>query len=143
MTVFYSPQTGFFYDDRVCTYIPDDAREFAVEDRDALLAQANNGKRISNGPDDWPVLIDASPLAEQELAQVERYWRSVQLIATDGVVSRHRDELEDVAKTTLTAEQYSELQAYRRALRNWPDDGEFPLSEHRPQAPTWLSTLTQ
>lgn len=143
MTVFYSPGTGFFYDDQVCSFIPADVREFAAGDRDALLAQASHGKRVVNGPDDWPVLMDAPVPSDEELAQVERYWRSVQLTTTDGVVTRHRDELEDGAKTTLTAEQYAELQAYRRALRNWPEDGEFPLSEHRPLVPAWFSTLAQ
>lgn len=143
MTVFYSPKTGYFYDDQVCTFVPDDAREYAAEDRDALLAQANNGKRLVCGPDNWPMVIDAPAQTQEQLAEAERYWRSVQLTATDAVVTRHRDELEDGTKTTLTSEQYAELQTYRRALRNWPEAGEFPLSEHRPPAPGWLSTLTQ
>ncbi|PMZ32348.1 phage tail protein, partial [Pseudomonas sp. GW247-3R2A] len=41
--------------------------------------------------------------------------------------------------TTLTTEQYAELQAYRRELRDWPQGAEFPQADHRPVAPTWLS----
>ena len=37
-------------------------------------------------------------------------------LVTDGVVTRHRDEVEEGGATTLTAEQYTELQAYRRAF---------------------------
>lgn len=143
MTVFYSPSTGYFYDDQVCTFIPEDAREFDPEERDALLAQVSHGKRLVCGPDGLPVLMDAPAQSQQELAEVERYWRSVQLMTTDGVVTRHRDEVEESSSTTLTLEQYAELQAYRRLLRNWPEAGEFPLSEHRPPAPAWLSTLPQ
>ncbi|WP_150694811.1 phage tail assembly chaperone [Pseudomonas fluorescens] len=77
-----------------------------------------------------------SPL---ELAAVERVWRDSVLLVTDGLVARHRDEQEEGSETTLVLTQYPELQAYRRALRNWPESGEFPLAEHRPEAPTWLS----
>ena len=59
------------------------------------------------------------------------------LVDTDALVARHRDELE-VGTTTLNAEQYQALQAYRRQLRDWPESGEFPLAEHRPTAPDWL-----
>lgn len=143
MTVFYSPETGFFYDDQVCTFIPADAREFSAEARDELLAQVSHGKRLVCGPDKWPVVVDAPGQTGEQLAEVERYWRSVQLTTTDGVVTRHRDEIEEGSSTTLTPEQYAELQAYRRLLRNWPEAGEFPLSEHRPSAPEWLLTLEQ
>jgi hypothetical protein len=74
-----------------------------------------------------------------ELAAVERVWRDGVLLATDGLVARHRDELEGGSEATLTPEQYAKLQEYRRDLRNWPEAGEFPLSEHRPAAPPWLT----
>lgn len=138
MTVFYSPMSGFFYDDEICTFIPDDAREFSADERDALLAGESRGKRLVCGPDNWPMLVDAPAQTEEELAEIERYWRSVQLSGTDGVVTRHRDEVEEGSPTTLTSEQYTELQVYRRSLRNWPESGEFPFAEHRPAAPAWL-----
>ncbi|HEP8974560.1 TPA: phage tail protein, partial [Pseudomonas aeruginosa] len=52
---------------------------------------------------------------------------------------RHRDEIEAGDVPTLDAEKYSALQTYRRALRDWPEAGEFPLAEHRPRAPEWLA----
>jgi hypothetical protein len=134
MTVFYSPGTGYFYD-------PDDVCEFDAEERDVLLSQLSHGKCLVCGPDSLPILMDAPEQSPDELAEVERYWRSVQLTATDGMVTRHRDEMEEGSPTTLTPERYTELQTYRRALRNWPESGEFPLIEHRPTAPGWLSTL--
>lgn len=143
MTVFYSPETGFFYDDQVCTFIPADVVEIAGQERDELLAQVSRGKILICGPDNFPTVVDAPPQSLEQMANIERYWRSAQLTETDGVVTRHRDEQEDGSKTTLTTKQYTALQAYRRALRNWPEDGEFPLSEHRPPAPEWLAQLTQ
>ncbi len=138
MTVFYSPGTGYFYDDQVSTHIPEDVLVIDAEKRDALLAQVSEGRYLACGPQGLPVLMDAPAQSQEELAEIERYWRSLQLTMTDGVVTRHRDELEEGSKTTLSATQYTELQAYRRLLRNWPEAGEFPLIEHRPSAPTWL-----
>ncbi|ANI54418.1 phage tail protein [Pseudomonas sp. DR 5-09] len=77
------------------------------------------------------------------LAEVERAWRDVQLSVTDALVARHRDELEEGGSTYLTAEQYAELQAYRRQLRDWPQGSQFPLAEHRPIAPPWLIEQVQ
>nr|WP_256671239.1 phage tail assembly chaperone [Pseudomonas sp. IB20] len=73
------------------------------------------------------------------MASVERSWRDAQLFPTDAIVSRHRDELESGGTTSITPEQYTELQAYRRQLREWPQGAEFPLVDHRPVAPSWLS----
>jgi hypothetical protein len=55
------------------------------------------------------------------------------------MVARDRDELEDGGGTTLTTDQYAQLQAYRRALRDWPQGSFFPFTEHRPSAPLWLA----
>jgi hypothetical protein len=82
-------------------------------------------------------------LTPEEAAAIERVWRDARLAATDGVVSRHRDELEEGAATTLTAEQYTALQTYRRQLRDWPQGAEFPQVDHRPIAPLWLAEQTQ
>jgi hypothetical protein len=139
MTVFYCPETGFFYDDTVCSFVPGGALEYSAEERDALLALQTHGRRIVAGEDGYPVLVDPPPLTLEEAAEIERVWRDATLAATDGVVSRHRDEVEAGAATTLTPEQYSQLQQYRQALRNWPESGEFPLLDHRPPAPAWLA----
>jgi hypothetical protein len=89
------------------------------------------------------VLADPPPPSNEELSAIERVWRDQQLSETDGVVARHRDELEEGIATTLSTDQYTEVQTYRRALRNWPEAGEFPLSEHRPPAPLWLAEQLQ
>lgn len=119
--------------------IPEDAVEITDAYHAELLAGQSEGKVIAWGDDGYPVLIDPPPLTPEEVAVIERVWRDAKLAATDGVVTRHRDELEEGLETTLTPTQYTELQAYRRALRNWPETGEFPLIEHRPPAPGWLT----
>ncbi|MGJ7513826.1 phage tail assembly chaperone [Pseudomonas baetica] len=112
--------------------------EITVEEHAALLDGQTAGKRIGVDANGAPVLIDPPPLTPEEAAAIERTWRDAKLAATDGDVTRHRDELEEGAAMTLTVEQYSALQVYRRQLRDWPENGEFPLIDHRPVAPSWL-----
>ncbi len=125
-----------------CT-IPPGAKEITEEQHAELVAAQSNGKLIVPDPDGYPLAIDPPPPTADEMAATERVWRDQCLSETDGVVTRHRDELEEGLETTLTPAQYTELQAYRRALRNWPEAGEFPLIEHRPTAPPWLTELVQ
>ncbi|MFY2610415.1 phage tail assembly chaperone [Achromobacter ruhlandii] len=82
---------------------------------------------------------EPDPLSPEQVAATERAWCGSQLDATDALVQRHQDELEDGANTTLSAGQYQELQAYRRSLREWPETEGFPSTDLRPLAPAWLS----
>ncbi|MCL5229075.1 tail fiber assembly protein [Pseudomonas nunensis] len=141
--MFASKSARGFYDTSVHTSMPDDVIEISAEYHAELLAGQGEGQVISWGDDGYPLLIDPPLPSTAEVAFVERIWRDGQLAGTDNVVARHRDEAEEGSPTTLTKSQYIELQAYRRLLRNWPESGEFPLLQHRPPAPEWLSTLTQ
>jgi len=123
------------------TDIPDDVIEIPQGYWISLLQQMAVapkaiGVRADNG---YPILVDPPPPSPDEAADIERSWRTAQLAATDGLVARDRDELEDGGGTTFTTEQYAELQTYRRELRDWPQGSLFPLSEHRPVAPKWLA----
>lgn len=55
------------------------------------------------------------------------------------MIARHRDELEAERSTTLTVEQYKQLQGYRHDLRDWPESAHFPELEYRPEQPAWLA----
>ncbi|NUT82420.1 phage tail assembly chaperone [Pseudomonas brassicacearum] len=136
--MFTSKQHRSFYDATIHTSMPNDVVEISSETHAELLAGQARGKVITWGDDGIPLLIDPPPPSDEVLTAIERAWRDRCLLETDGVVTRHRDELEEDVETTLSAAQYAELQAYRRALRNWPEAGEFPLNEHRPPAPFWL-----
>ncbi|WP_413703435.1 phage tail assembly chaperone [Pseudomonas sp. Pseusp16] len=140
MTIYYSSTPrGFYFDHMHGDNIPEGAKEITSELHQTLIDGQSQGKIIREDADGYPVLIEPPPLTPEEVAAIERNWRNAKLAATDGDVTRHRDELEEGSATTLSAEQYTALQAYRRQLRDWPQGEEFPLADHRPVAPTWFT----
>jgi hypothetical protein len=141
--MFASKTTRGFYDAAIHVSMPDDVVEVSREKHAELLAGQSKGKVIAWDDDGFPVLIDPPLPTFAQLVQQELVWRDGELLATDQMVTRHRDELEEGAVTTLTANQYGALQTYRRDLRNWPQAGEFPLIDHRPPAPDCLAMQHQ
>lgn len=123
------------------TDIPEDVIEIPQDYWISLLQQLAVIPKIIgvNTTNGFPILVDPPPPSPDEVADAERLWRDAQLAATDSLVARDRDELEDGGGTTLTTEQYAELQTFRRALRDWPQGSFFPFAEHRPVAPRWLN----
>ena len=137
--MFASPSMRGFYDSSINSSMPVDVIEITAERHQQLLLGESQGKVIDFTPESGPELIDPPPPSAEALAAAERDWRDWQLLLTDPLVSRHRDEVEEGGSTSITPEQYTELQGYRRLLRDWPQGDQFPLAEHRPPAPTWLS----
>jgi len=139
-TVFFSPSTcGAYRPELNGENMPADVVEVPESVWQSLLNELSTSpKMMSSRPNGQPVLINPPPLDAEALAAVERAWRDAQLALTDPFVSRHRDELEEGSETSLTLDQYAELQAYRRQLRDWPLALEFPSTEQRPVAPSWL-----
>jgi hypothetical protein len=139
--VYFSPTTCGAYTLEINGEdMPADVVEVSESIWQSLLNELSTSpKMMSSRPNGQPVLIDPPPLDAEALAETERAWRDAQLALTDPLVSRHRDEIEEGGATSITAEQYAELQAYRRQLRDWPQGSQFPLAEHRPVAPLWLT----
>lgn len=100
----------------------------------SILVPGKNG-RPSTAPAPGPTV--------EELKNRERAIRDRALLLTDPLISRHRDELEAERPTTLTAEQYKQLQGYRQDLRDWPESEHFPAVDHRPEQPAWLADHLQ
>jgi hypothetical protein len=123
MSKFYSKSTGGFYtrDIHEPHQIPVDAVEISDEAWRELLDAQSRGQRIMAGTNGIPIAVDRDP-APGLLAS-----RDAALRETDWLVARHRDEVEiDPRHTTLTAEEYSALQQWRRSLRNITHHPEFP-----------------
>ncbi|MDH1257696.1 MULTISPECIES: phage tail assembly chaperone [Pseudomonas] len=132
----FSPQTsGFYHSQLHGLNIPADAYELSEGEYCALISNAPKGTVLSLDKDGRPERI---LLAEQTAASLERVWRDNQLQLTQWLVIRDMEELETGGGTTLRTEEYRQLLAYRQALRDWPDDPEFPQSRSRPLEPDWL-----
>jgi hypothetical protein len=115
--------------------------EISTEEHQALLAAEMAGQVIRADDQGRPITVPALPISPEQLAVRERLWRDAMLSSTDALVQRHRDEVEAGSGTTLTADQYQTLQAYRIELRAWPDNEGFPEELQRPAAPAWLTDL--
>ena len=89
-----------------------------------------------------PVLAASLPLTVEQLEAAERSWRDSELRRSEWLIARHRDEVDMVTPTTLSAEQYGELLTWRQLLRDWPASRAFPDASGRPVPPTWLASIT-
>ncbi|AVU74409.1 MULTISPECIES: phage tail assembly chaperone [Pseudomonas] len=141
-TLLFSPSTcGAYVPGINVSDIPDDVIEIPRAYWLSLLQQlAISPKRVSANPDNgYPVLVDPPALTSAQASENEYAWRNAQLTTTDRLIARDRDEMDDGGGTTLDQTQYTQLQAYRRALRDWPQDEHFPATEYRPVAPSWLA----
>jgi len=101
------------------------------------------GHALALDKDGRPVLAADLPLTFKQLAANERAWRDTELSRTEWLVARHRDEIEIGLATTISANQYRELLAWRQLLRDWPASAEFPATDDRPQEPEWIRQHTQ
>jgi hypothetical protein len=138
--MFYRAIDGGFYDSSIHgAMMPEDVVQISDSLYFELLKGQEQGKQIRPDKQGFPTLVDPPTLTVAQLSDQERIWRDAELAATDPMVARHRDEMEGGGSTTLSAEQYTELQTYRRLLREWPQTSQFPLEESRPVAPLWLA----
>jgi hypothetical protein len=122
----------------------DEIVEVSQADHDAIFrAVATGSSTFTAGENGRPIVIDAPGPTLEELKGRERAVRDRVLLLTDPLIARHRDELEAERPTTLTAEQYKQLQGYRQDLRDWPESEHFPAVDYRPEQPAWLADHLQ
>ncbi|MCE0459952.1 phage tail assembly chaperone [Pseudomonas uvaldensis] len=140
---YYSRTTGTTYIKGVHAQMPADAVFIPEERYEAVIANPDLGKIRSHDATGLPVLVDPPAPTLQELADAERRWRDDTVADLEWLVTRHRDELDMQLPTTLSAEQFAQLLAYRQELRDWPQSEHFPDSQYRPVAPPWIVEQTQ
>ena len=142
MKFFYSRTSNGAYIDALSPSIPEDAVEITKKRYTELFTVPIDGV-IGSDENGQPVLIPNGGPTEVELLAKERAWRDAELAKSDQIVARHRDQVESGLTTTLTADQYTELQVYRTLLRDWPAHDQFPEAAGRPEPPEWLVGQTQ
>jgi hypothetical protein len=86
--------------------------------------------------------IENPLITTEQRALQKRLGRDGAISDTDWLVIRHRDEVEIGAGTSLTADQYRSLQAYRKALRDLPTSAGWPDID-LPAPPDFVAQLLQ
>ncbi|NMX99360.1 tail fiber assembly protein [Pseudomonas veronii] len=118
---------------------PDDAVEVSEEEQAIYWCVCPPTGKVLGSLKGRPAFVNPPALSPEESAVIERAWRDGELKGSDDIVARHRDQVEAGGATTLTADQYKELQVYRLALRDWPESSGFPKTSKRPKIPAWLA----
>ncbi|WP_027611079.1 phage tail assembly chaperone [Pseudomonas sp. URIL14HWK12:I6] len=137
---FYAQTLGFDRVENPGPELPEGAVEITQAQYIELFAGQAAGKVISATATGQPVLSEplVSPVA---LIALERDWRNNVLQSTQWLVLRDAEELEMGEGTTLRTEEFKQLLAYRQALRDWPNNPDFPDARSRPIEPDWLEGL--
>lgn len=138
MSIRYCPDLGFIDTD----FWPHDLPAFAVEvtaDRHAeLLEELAQGRVLQQGDDGQPFTVDPPPPAEADLADAARRRRDFEIADTRWLIDRHRDEVSMGVTTTLTVEDYQLVLQHVQALRDLPEQDNFPLEIDWPALPEEL-----
>lgn len=140
--LYYSPQTGGFYDDEIHLSIPDVAVNITQDQRTKLLLGEAAGRIICADEKGFPILGDPEPLSDEALIAQARQWRDIEIDSLKWLRERHRDEVDAGRSTTLTAAQSGELIDYVQQLRDWPAVEGFPASKTKPLRPNWIDQQT-
>jgi hypothetical protein len=114
--------------------------ELTDEQYRAMLEGESTGKLPGIDASGNPVLLEPPEPAGDELAELMRAQRNAAITATDWIVARQQDELALGVATTLTAEQYATLLAYRKTLRDLPDSASWPGVE-LPAVPAFVTAM--
>ena len=99
----------------------------------------NAPKELSAISEEEALALVALPTSTSDLGAHERMWRGTELSMLFWIRERHYDQREIEVTTTLSEGQFKELLVYMQALRDWPQSPDFPNSEHRPIAPSWIA----
>lgn len=139
----YSKSTnGFYVQDIHGGNIPDDAVDVSDEVHAEIIKGQSEGKVITADGNGYPILVDPPAPTQDQLSAQARSDRDTKLAATNWLVERHREE-QETGTTTLTAQQYADLLAYRQALRDVPQQTGFPESIQWPAIPEFLNDVLQ
>lgn len=132
--LYYSASNRGFYHNAVHVVIPTDVVEVSKEEWERLLVAQNSGMEIVPDADGNPIAVDPESKPEEKAVRM-RTLRDRLLAGTDGLVARHRDEVESEETPTLSPKVFSSLQSWRRALRQVTRDPQWPYVDIPPRPP--------
>lgn len=128
MKVYYDPISEGFYHEGVQTKFPSTAVEISQEFYEQCLdLQAKGFKVIANA--DGDLSFEKRPLQSIDVALTELAWRNLELKRADVELNKVQDG------DTSAIGSVGAWRSYRKDLRKWPENNNFPDSHFRPKAP--------
>lgn len=124
---YYDPESKGFYQNDFHAKIPKTAIEITDKLRWELIAGQADGKQITVNIDQ--VSLQVRKVDLYELTFLERDWRDMELVRSDIELNKVQDS------DPKSSGSVSDWRSYRKALRAWPEQSNFPNKEFRPKAP--------
>lgn len=129
MNYFFSKASMGFYTDEIHgKNIPEDSVSISNTHYRELMDGQARGLKISNDSSGFPVLIQ-DDIDFRILCSRERSWRNQELQRADIELYKVQDS--DPSSTASVAD----WRTYRKFLRAWPEDSNFPNTTFRPLSP--------
>lgn len=127
MKIFYNPENEGFYHEGVQKNVPKSALEITpIQYSEFRTVQTQGKKVVLKG--DVLVFEDRTPSPE-DLVHLEMTWVASELVAANEELDKVQDS-DPSATGTVT-----EWRSYRRQLRAWSEDINFPDRAFRPKSP--------
>jgi hypothetical protein len=128
----YSAASGGFYTKDSKSY-PTDAVSVSQEDYTALFEGQSRGKVIVPNGAGFPVLVD--PSTPVQASHIEEVWVLNEM-------DRIRNEIEKVQDSDPSAiGSVSDWRTYRKAVRAWSTNKDYPNPHLRPKSPDFLEEV--
>lgn len=127
VSLYFDPHSGGFYQSDINHIIPETAIHITKTEYLLLLKDISKGCLVTvlNGE-----VISTNPGTTYEGS------RALEAAWVESEISRARGELEKVQDSDLKAKgSVSDWRNYRKALRSWTENQNFPNKEFRPKAP--------
>ena len=125
--IFFDPVSKGFYQTDINKNIPPSSIEVSIKYHQDLLKGQSEGKQIVVVDDN--VTLAERQVDEEGIAFLERIWRGSELLRSDIELYKVQDS-DPKSKGSV-----SDWRSYRKDLRSWPENQNFPNKEFRPKAP--------
>jgi hypothetical protein len=128
MKIYFSETTQGFYQDGFNSNIPEDAVTVSENKYSELYNKISNGFKVIV-EDGVFSFVKQHDQQSEDFEVAERRWRDEQLNYADIELNKVQDS-DPNSKGSVT-----EWRQYRKELRAWPDNKNFPNIDHRPTPP--------
>lgn len=125
--IYYDPKSSGIYQTNIHKRIPQGSVEISEEMRWKIVNASSDGLLITVLNDE--ITFSESETVPNTLVNDERFWRDSELFRSDIELYKVQDS------DAKGVGSVSDWRVYRKLLRMWPENANFPTIEFRPKAP--------